>query len=904
MARGEPVVDKLARTSLALRGIYGNLVVTRNSVMAWYRLPLVSWGFKSDEARVTELTRVARDYAKLAGFDLHLRVSSRPYPVATWAANLATHHTPAPPAPGAPGPRWSPQRRRLWESWCDRQNAVQDHLRQAKLDEKEAYLGVVLAHRPVTAQIQEWVTRGRMANRETENLADTRRRVGEVVGGPGIGARPATSHEVEWLIHRSVAPFVPAPRFLEELLYASSSTEVVPYCGVDAPGLVAREDVASFTDWVSYDSGPKSKTVRVTADRDGEDVARDVAVLGMGMVDEPLSIPPGDPWLSYVERLGFPVEVSARFRVVPGADAKDAVYRRKLWARDQQSHYAEHDMPVPPALERQIRLATSVEDEMSSGSEAATRVHGTVHFAVGGTDREGALTRGRKLVDLYRERRVRIEHLPVQEAHLLAFVPGQGAVSSSHQRRMPVSMWAAGVPSMSSTLGDKCGPYVGETIRGGRKAVFWEPHLVFDRHDTASAPGLSAVLGGLGAGKSTFIGAQCYESVLRGIPATILDPSGPLARLTDMPELDRREGLSAHIDLMNSPPGTLNPYALIPDPEPDESGSRQEHQEAVSRVEMERIQLARNIVGMLLPPEMYQEHKDVIRSATRRVGGGADRSLNDVVEAMDSRDEHGRVDRDGSKVAAALDDVSDSSEARLFFTRADAGDRHGMAAALTVLTMPGLTLPPENQDKSDWSDEELLAVPLLHLACRFASRRAFDKPKDQRAMLALDEMHFLSRWPAGRTLFTRLAHDSRKHKMRVFASAKKPGNLLDLDVASLVGECFVGQISDYSVAGEALRLLGVPRDAGYEEAVMALSPSTSGRARGSREFVMRDTSGTVDQLRIDLSHNPRLLETLDTTTPVRAPGDRSNRGAPELNGSGPDGDRTSPPGRPVTGGWS
>ena len=67
---------------------------------------------------------------------------------------------------------------------------------------------------------------------------------------------------------------------------------------------------------------------------------------------------------------------------------------------------------------------------------------------------------------------------------------------------------------------------------------------MFDTHyatEVRETSGLVPVVGGLGAGKSVLLGQITYEAVRRGIPSVVLDPSGPLARLTELPGAARAQ---------------------------------------------------------------------------------------------------------------------------------------------------------------------------------------------------------------------------------------------------------------------------------------------------------------------------------------------------------------------------
>src|SRR4029453_2189930 len=118
------------------------------------------------------------------------------------------------------------------------------------------------------------------------------------------------------------------------------------------------------------------------------------------------------------------------------------------------------------------------------------------------------------------------------------------------------------------------------------------------------------------------IGALGYLAARRGVQVTLLDPSGPLARLCQMPEVRPH----AHVlNLTGSEQGTLAPYALIPTPHrvhfpPGAEGDR-EFEIAVSNARAERRMLVQDICMMLVPPQVAREASTatLLRHAARTV---------------------------------------------------------------------------------------------------------------------------------------------------------------------------------------------------------------------------------------------------------------------------------------------
>jgi hypothetical protein len=824
MSRSEPR-DPAVEARLALRNVEDNLCFTKDQAWAWFVLPNQPWAFRSDPQREQLLFGIGDALSWLAGHRLHLRVTSRPYPTADWAHRL---HDLTPDPLETTGE----------QPWSEHLVAMQRHLHALTMAEKEVFLGVRVTHRTASHKLIAafWRHPGDI---EHARLLPHVERITEAVALPGLEGRPATAHEMEWLLRRSLGIGLPAPR------------ELAPVTG----GEWGSDDLHSFADQVEYETAPLGRTVKLTSRTTGDPVERHVAVMSVGRVEEVEVPDPGrEPWMSHTDHLPFPVEWSCRLDVLSGVDARKAIQRKLLVVRDMQRHFAEHDLDEPLALDRQARQAREVEDQMTRGADvAAARVHGWFRLAVAGSTSEECLERARRVTTSFRSRRVTIEHPRGQFGLLREFVPGEPVSTSAYRRRLPVLYVAAGVPTASSRLGDRRGPYVGYTAGSSRRAVMFDTHYATEVRETS---GLVPVVGGLGAGKSVLLGQIAYEAVRRGIPSVVLDPSGPLARLTELPELS---GHSEHLDLTTAASGTLNPFEVVAAPLRSAYPTEDAFREAEVLAAQDRKLLAMDVVKMLLPASVdaLPETSLVISDAVRATRGERGASLWDVVRNLERLDTaHGRV------VANYLSDMAELPLSRLFFPKAQAGFAR-LGARLTVLTMPGLVLPPRSVPRDHWSTSEQLAVPLLHLASWYATRAVYGREMESRKLVALDETHFLGEWSAGRALFTRLGRDSRKWNTCVLAASQNPSDVLGMDVANFMSAAFVGRIEDEAAARDGLRMLRVATGVGYERALATLS-SGSGDDR-CREFVMRDADGHVDKLRVDLTANPALLSALNTT---------------------------------------
>jgi AAA-like domain len=883
---GEKAIPAL-KPDIRLRSVDGHIARTTDTVWAWYRLAPQRWSFRTDAARHDLITAIALQYAELQGRWLHLRVTSSPWPVTAWA-RAHTDNALGRPAdiPGA-------------LSFDDYLVGEQQQLMGRSMAEKEVYLGVeVQARGLVDAAVQfaQPVLRKifpSSADAELAALDDEIERIDQTVGSAGLEGTPVSPQEMRWLLARSCALGLPAP----------------PHRPVAPRGQWGPEDMASVTDLAELCQEPYDTSVTVTG-RSGPyaGLEHHTVVLSVGLMHG-LQIPEvDDPWAQHADRLPGAVEWSARIYVRRPGEVEGELGRQMNKVRSQQNHHIEeHGIEPPQSLTRQYELVRDIEDQMTTGfTSLATRVKSWWRVAVSAPTSRDALSLARRLADLYSPK-VIIEHPEGQYLLAREFIPGEPLATSAHLRRGSVLWAAAAVPAATAEVGDRRGILLGETCTATRRPVAWDPWMAQEIRDGS---GLTAMIAGLGGGKSFLGGGIVYKTVRAGAHWTILDPSGPLARLCDLPEL---RPYSRKIDLLNAQPGILNPYRVVPEPQlahfADEDDPQRAYQHERSVVAATRRRLVLDVLTGLLPYEVARlpETRIVLLRAVRAVGGAPDRHPGLVISAL------AKDNTEHAAHARAVADFLDEMRERMALLIPDRdADPYAVERddRLTVLTMAGLPLPRDGVEREHWTDSEALGVELLNLSAWLTQRSVYDRPKELRKGVWIDEAFFLSEVPTGRVLMNRFARDSRKWNVRVLLSSQIPADFLRIrGFVSLLDSVFVGRLDDDEVQADALRLLKVPQGIGYEPVIASLGRRSSAqrdvRDVSPREFVFADGAGGVERIRIDFSgpHLTHLRQVLDTTPqPTPPAGLRENVDEPTPAGTVRAGSAHTPPPAATTAG--
>ena len=359
--------DRDPSVELAITEIAGHLTFTPSTVTAWYWLPEVRWAFRPDAEREALLVAISEQYAGLAGFRLHLRRTTRPFPADEWARTVDSH-TPR-PLPDVAGAHLlvRPPGRRPAAPAVGQPRRGPDlprrHLRPAlaRRHPRRADRCGPSARAPPTANA---------ASSAAPSSSSTRCSTRSACAAGG-----SPPQELEWLLYRSVA-LVHGPARAA----APRSTN----------GQWETGDLLALTEQIERYRTPVRLDGQAGQPDDRRGTARRRALRRPdGAAGDPrdgtsrgCTSTSGCPW---------PMELSSRIDILGSGDSFRNLEHRLRMIRSQQLDYAEHGIDAPPELERLAKRALVIGDEMTTGLPVdSARAHGWHRIAVGGAPARSA----------------------------------------------------------------------------------------------------------------------------------------------------------------------------------------------------------------------------------------------------------------------------------------------------------------------------------------------------------------------------------------------------------------------------------------------------------------------------------------------------------------------------------
>jgi hypothetical protein len=809
--------SKTRASRLAVRYFDDRILLTDSGAWAYFRLPTVSYEFTTGEERESLATNITIALAgiRMQDAEVHLRVAHRTYPAAEWA--LALDET---SDRGA--------------GWRDYLEEVYAHVWAKDFWTKEVYLGVRLGARGMGAQLSGGAlsqllgfykrseqTLGLQDDaidpKEIARWTDQAERVGRALGGSALHARHATSTQVAWLFQHAVTASLADP----------------------PPSAVLRRTWGAGEIGTLIEGAIHNGRSHLRVEQPGG--SSHVAYLSFARFPDLMPFPDGEPWLHYADALPFPVEISARMKLIPPAKASKDVSRKLAHARDMDQHIREAGAEAPIALAEQIDAARMLEHGITK--QRLPFVYGWNRLIVSAHTEELLLQRVDAVVEHYRDIGIDVVNSTGDQFSLFCeSLPGDRIRLNAYAQRQPLRTIAGGMPTATVDLGDRIdevgggwvGPYVGETLGRARSIVHFDPLVAASRN----RPTAVAITGEPGGGKTTLALLLIYQMALRGVTIAAIDPKGDAESLVEL--LQARGRKARILPLGSAAPGLLDPFSFG-----DDLAAKKT--------------MATETLRLLLP-RMSEERESAMIQAVGAVANGEEPCLGKVVDRLE-----GSSNPASKNLGAVLRSMSEMRLASLCFDPSG-GERIDTAGWTTVFTLGGLTLPDVAISREDYSYEQRLSVALMYLVSQFARRLMHGLDRRLPKAIFLDEAWAITSTPEGAKLVPEVSRMGRSRNTALILVSQNAGDLLNEQVTNCLSSVFSFRSSERVEVTNVMALLGVEPS---EEHMAVL------RNLGNGECVFRDLDGRAGRIGIDLISQEllRWLDTNPTHARPRSPGE-------------------------------
>jgi hypothetical protein len=809
--------SKTRASRLAVRYFDDRILLTDNAAWAYFRLPTVSYEFTTGEERESLATNITIALAglRMQDAEVHLRMAHRTYPAAEWALKLDETSDRGP-------------------GWRDYLEEMYAHVWAKDFWTKEVYLGVRLGARGMGGQLSggalSQLLRIYKGSEQTLGLQDDAieakeiarwteqsERVGRALGGSALYARHATSTQVAWLFQHAVTASLadPPPSAVPRRTWGAGEIEALIEGAIHNGRSHLRMEQPGGSSYVAY--------------------------LSFARFPDLMPFPDGEPWLHYADALPFPVEISARMKLIPPAKASKDVSRKLAHARDMDQHIREAGAEAPIALAEQIDAARMLEHGITK--QRLPFVYGWNRLIVSAHTEELLLQRVDAVVEHYRDIGIDVVNSTGDQFSLFCeSLPGDRLRLNAYAQRQPLRTIAGGMPTATVDLGDRVdevgggwvGPYIGETLGRARSIVHFDPLVAAARN----RPTAVAITGEPGGGKTTLALLLIYQMALRGVTIAAIDPKGDAESLVEL--LQARGRKARILPLGSAAPGLLDPFSFG-----DDLAAKKT--------------MATETLRLLLP-RMSEERESAMIQAVGAVANGEEPCLGKVVEHLE-----GSSDAASKNLGAVLRSMSEMRLARLCFDPSG-GERIDTAGWTTVFTLGGLTLPDTTISREDYSYEQRLSVALMYLVSQFARRLMHGLDRRLPKTIFLDEAWAITSTPEGAKLVPEVSRMGRSRNTALILVSQNAGDLLNEQVTNCLSSVFSFRSSERVEVGNVMALLGVESS---EEHMAVL------RNLGNGECVFRDLDGRAGRIGVDLISDEllRWLDTNPTHARPRPPGE-------------------------------
>lgn len=784
------------------------LVGPNGEAAALYRADTIAFPFLPNVEKWRLLRRLER-FAHLAGADFSIWRVQREYPAERYAPDLAD---------------LADERYADAEGWRRYLEGHAERLRELRSHVPEVYIAISLSESGgpgalrsfgrVRRRVEEMAGVGGprpIAGAELEALAVAEQRTFDRLGG-AIGLERASTEELQWLLRRAACRGVTEPA-LDRHWQPDALVVAAPGGSVAYEPL--EHDLWRCTNAPASEHPSEPPSLEVEA----EEGTAYQAFLCAGSLAEEAEFPgAAEVLFAPAEDAGFPVDAVLHAQWIGNREALGQVRKRIL---DVEHAYREQLQGAsgPGVLAEEDRELAREYEAILQSSAHPPMLRASISLAVGAPDREelerrvGALGERFGDVSLHRPRGLQhalfADHLPR---------PG-GASVLDYVQQMTVEQFGASVPIATAQVGSSEGIYIGFSLAGGARPVFYDPTEA-PREARASAVLLSGIFG---SGKTIAAQSIAYAAQRRGSLVVDFDPK-PDHGLDRVAEL---EGEVEVLELSGAPEhrGKLDPLAI---------GLPELREELASSY----------LIELLRDPSPSWEVA-IDRAVRDAVRAGA-RSLSAVIERLRSAEAEA-----GREVAEALDVLSDFGLARLGFGTGEAESIEVERSVITIRT-PGLNLPDPGASRETYTRAERVSVATLSLVAALALR-LIEGDRSRHKVVVLDEAWFLLASTQGRSLLNKIIRLGRGYNATVLVATQRVTDLGEL--AELFGAHLLFGQENEAAAKAALAPISLDSEAALVARLLEYQQGLC---------LMRDLDGRVGELRFDLVF-PDLLAALDNT---------------------------------------
>lgn len=802
----------------SITAIDNDLTFSKRDVYLWVKLRGTHYEFKSNEERERIVTDFTLALANILDSDeneleCHLIGTSKLFDTNQWRDKFRSAVQSDKPTP-------------YFREYIDKMAA---HIESNSFRDKNVYLGVNIGARntynakkralsipfldeifnAISGEVDEYIDKVELDHwKKRAHLVRQSLLHGE------LQAQRVTTGELTYVIRKNFFPAMAMPS-TEDLSISGSQK-----WGAGELQTLNDADIVNTPRWL-----------KITQLIDGKEYTGYRATLCMAKFPEVLNYPEKEPWIHSLSQLGFPVDFSSRFSIIPSAKVKKQVGNRIKEIKDQAANMTSAGGQINLEVEENLRLGQYLDYALTK--DDTPWLYGRHRIMVEAESEDTLKERCQAVIEQYKKLGINVVWSTGDQLSLLQ----EGMINdrvrlSSYYQRHELDIMGAGVPAGSGGTGDvvqveengrekgwlSC--YIGYTTSRILEPVFLSMHSALARN---RPPGL-VITGSPGSGKSYTAFTLTYGMVLSGVKTIYIDPKVDALPLATLPGCED----TTVIDLQESPDGLLDPFAIG-----ENIGERIDL--VTNTVEM--LVGGRSEISSLASSEMAKAIKVVLKYRTP--------SMNQFVEILLSS----KIP-DANALGERLSLIKAMPYARLCFAErkrnsATPSETLNLNSKLTILTLLGLDMPDAHTEKKDYSHRNFLAVAILFLLTSFA-RKLMINPKPEEKHLpkaiVIDEAWAITSTAQGAKMVLETARMGRSLNTAILLVSQNAGDFLGGGVTNSVSTRLAFRAESYDEITNVLQFFDLPDNRGNREVISRLETG---------QCLLKDADGRIAQVQID-----------------------------------------------------